>query len=460
MRRTPHFSDPRTSISLVVAAALLAACGGDGDDTGPAEAPADADGPGSAIIVTTTSPPATTAPPATDPAPGTTAPPATDPAPGTSADVTTPVPDTLPPSTTVTPESSPEPVVGDPAVRLEPVTEIDRPVDLAVRAGEDALYLVGQRGRIHRFDPATGDRVVVLDLAGRLSDGSEQGLLGLAFSPDGALAYVNFTDNGGTTVIAEYPVRADGRFFADDERVVLRVDQPFGNHNAGDLAFGPDDTLYIPLGDGGSGGDPGRRASDPTSLLGSLLRIDPTPSGDAAYTIPADNPFADGVDGAPEVLAYGLRNPWKIAIDPVSGDLWIADVGQNLFEEVNRVAPAGDLPVGWGHNFGWSGLEGTEPFNGDVATEGTTLPVLTYGRGDGCSVSGGVPYRGTAIAGLEPAYLYSDFCGGELWALDLAGGRVITLATGLDEVTAVRAGPDGEAYVLQRSGAVLRLVPA
>jgi glucose/arabinose dehydrogenase len=339
-------------------------------------------------------------------------------------------------------------------------------VDLAVRPGDDALHLVSQRGQVIRFDPVSGEQRVTLDVADLISGGdNEQGLLGLEFSADGDHAYIDYTDASGDTVIAEYPVDAAGVLDAAAARVLLTVDQPYSNHNAGDLALGPDGMLYITLGDGGSGGDPERRASDPTALLGSLLRIDPTPAGDSPYTIPPDNPFADGmfegIAGAPEVWAWGLRNPWRIAFDPVNGDLWIADVGQNDFEEVDRVRPT-DRPAGFGVDFGWSAFEGTERYNEDVPDSGrVTFPVLTYPHGDeGCSISGGVPYRGSAIPELEPAYVYSDYCSGRIWALDLDGARNLVLLDGFDQVTGVRAGPDGELYVLQAGGGVDRLVPA
>ncbi len=198
--------------------------------------------------------------------------------------------------------------------------------------------------------------------------------------------------------------------------------------------------------------------------LGSILRIDPAAAGDVPYTIPPDNPFAGGAEfagttGAPEVWAWGLRNPWKIAFDPVTGELWIPDVGQNEFEEINVVGPTGEASAGRGLDFGWSAFEGTERFNGDVPDTGrTTTPVLTYSHADGCSISGGVPYRGTVIPALAPAFVYSDYCTGTIWALDLAGGRNLTLLEGFDSVASVRAGPDGELYVLERSGTVHRLV--
>ena len=437
-RRTP----PVRCLAAFVALVAVTACSDDGT-TPPA-------GQSSASIVT----PDTTAP--STPAPST-SPTSTQPTDGSTGRSTT----TAPITTSAPPTTVPA-VVGDPVVAAEEVGEFDQPIDLAVRAGDDAFWFVGQGGLIVRFD---GDATTTaLDLTGRVSTGGEQGLLGLTFTPDGSRAYVNFTDDAGVTTIAEYTVAADATLDPESERIVLQVPQPYVNHNAGDLAFGPDGMLYIPLGDGGSGGDPHRNGSNPETLLGSLLRIDPTPSDDRPYTIPPDNPFAsgtfgDGIVGAPEVWAWGLRNPWKIAFDPVTGDLWIPDVGQNEFEEINVVGPASDAPAGRGADFGWSAFEGAERFNADVADSGRiTHPVLTYSHADGCSISGGVPYRGTTIPELAPAFVYSDFCSGTIWALDLAGGRNLTLLEGFDSVASVREGPDGELYVLERSGTVHRLI--
>ena len=299
-----------------------------------------------------------------------------------------------------------------------------------------------------------------------MSFDGEQGLLGLAFTADGAYGYLDYTDNSGDTNIAEYSVATDGTFDATNGRVLLVIDQPYANHNGGDLAIGPDGMLYVAMGDGGSGGDPERRASDPTTLLGKILRIDPTPSATAAYTIPVDNPFAtgsfDGVVGAPEVWSWGLRNPWRIDIDARTGELWIADVGQNRLEEVDVVAPTADHPAGRGSNFGWSGYEGTDRYNADVPDPGNlVMPVLTYEHGDdGCSISGGAVYRGALIPELAPAYVYSDYCSGKLWALDLAGGRNLLLRDGFSQVAAVRRGPDGELWVIERTGGLWQLTPA
>lgn len=445
---------------LVVASVTVTACASDD--------PGGGDDGSSAVIVTTTTEPA--APASTSPAA------ATSPPTETAVDATTAPADTTTPGASVPPPTEPPattapPTVGDPRVAAQEVGRFDQPVDLVVRPGDEALYVVQQRGQVVRWHRGEGTSEVVLDVAGRLAGGGEQGLLGLAFSPDGATAYVDFTAlPDGTTTIAEYAVADDGVFAADSERIVLTVPQPYSNHNAGDLHVDADGLLYVTLGDGGSGGDPERLANDPTSLLGSLLRIDPSPRDGQAYSIPPDNPFAGGplvlddgsaIDGAPEVFAWGLRNPWKIAFDPVTGELWIPDVGQNQIEEVNVVGPDDGRPAGWASDFGWSAFEGTTRFNADVpATDRMTPPVLTYEHGaDGCSVTGGVPYRGTAIPELEPAFVYSDYCSGLVWALDLAGVRNLVLLDGFEGVTAIRADAAGELYVLESGGGVHQLVP-
>ncbi len=437
----------RTTVARLAAAAL--AIGGCTADPPQQDARNESTTAVQPTVAPTSAPPAS---PSTDP--GTTV------APTTTVTSVAPAP-TITVTTTTTTTTS-VPVVGEPRVGAVEVARLERPVDLVVRPGDGRLYVVEQDGRIVRVD---GDVVdVVADLRDLTDADGERGLLGLEFAPDGSSAYVNYTDRDGDTVVAEYPTSDDGVLDTSAPRIVLAVDQPFGNHNGGDLAVGPDGFLYIPLGDGGSGGDPRRHASDPTTLLGSLLRIDPRPSGDRPYGIPADNPFAagphEGRDGAPEVWAWGLRNPWKIDFDPVTGALWIADVGQNRVEEVDVVEPVGERTAGFAVDFGWSAFEGNDRFNTDVDGDGSTPPVFTYEHSRGCSISGGSPYRGTAIPELAPAYVYSDFCAGTVWAFDVASGRNLTLLEGFRSVTAVRTGPDGELYVLERTGGVHRLVPA
>ncbi len=436
--------------AAIVAVLLVATVGCSDDDVG-----------GSAVIVTTT------AESVTDETSSTTA----DTTASTPADAsesaettdgrsssTTSTTTTITPTTTTIPAGPRNPLVA-----FRTVAMIDSPVDLAWRESSPELFIVSQDGTIEMFDPAAGDEVTVLDITDLTSASGERGLLGLAMGTiDGSdRAYVDYNNGSGDTIIAEYSVLADGTFDAASRRVLMEIDQPYGNHNGGDLAIGPDGMLYIGMGDGGSADDPERRATDLTSLLGKLLRIDPRPSGDSPYGVPADNPFVgagDGVRG--EIWSFGLRNPWKFTFDPATDDLWIADVGQNEFEEVNVVpADAGGITPGRGLSFGWSAFEGTERFNDDVDADGHTAPVLTYDHSDGCSISGGAPYRGAAIPDLVGMYVFSDYCSGTIWALDLPTQRTLVLDSRAG-VTSIVAGPDQELYILSPDGTVVTMTAA
>lgn len=362
------------------------------------------------------------------------------------------------------PESSPPDSSADPAVTATAVADVSNPVDLAWRADDPALYVVQKTGVIHQL--VDGETTPVLDVSDLVSTDGEQGLLGLAFSPTGEHAYVNFTDTDGDTVIAELAVDATGTAFdRDNMRTVLTIDQPYGNHNGGDLLFGPDGMLYIPTGDGGSGGDPERRAQNPEELLGKLLRIDPTPSGDLGYTIPDDNPFVDTEGTRGEIWSFGLRNPWRVSFDPETGDLWIADVGQNEIEEIN-VAPATDgRDAARGLNFGWNAYEGDAVFEPEVVVDDHHGPIHTYDHSEGCSISGGTRARGEGAGSLAGWYVFADYCSGVVTALEvtgdgesLAAGRTVELASS-SAVTAVVSGPDGTVYVLGDDG-VLALTDA
>lgn len=432
----------RSTCALVLAGTVLAACAADDPDAAP---------PATAlhVVTTTTSPtpePGGTDAPALEPV-GTTTP-AVEPADTIIEPTVDPVTSAGEPVETTAAIPNPDVI---PGVATVQVAELAQPVDLAVRPGDPRAFVVEQAGRVIAVDVVTGGTAPVLDITDLTDADGERGLLGLAFHPAEPLAYVDYTAaDDGRTVVAEYTVAADGTFDPASARTVLEIAQPYPNHNGGGLAFGPDGFLYIGTGDGGAGGDPERRASDPFALLGKLLRIDPR--GGVPYAVPADNPFADGAAAAPEVWALGLRNPWRFGFDPPTGDLWIADVGQNEFEEVNRV------PGGAGANFGWSAYEGTERFNDDVEAPDAVMPILTYGHGDGCSISGGVVYRGSGVPDLAGWYLFSDYCAGTLWGLDAHSGRTAEFATDLGSVTAVRPGPDGEAYVLLHNGPLLQIV--
>ncbi len=345
----------------------------------------------------------------------------------------------------------------------EVATGLSQPLYVTAPAGDDRLFIVEKTGRIRIWKNGTVLSTPYLDLSALVSGGGEQGLLGLAFHPDYATNgrfYVNYTDTAGDTRIVEYRVSSDPDV-ADPAtaRTVLTVDQPYGNHNGGMIDFGPDGYLYIPLGDGGSGGDPLENAENPSTLLGSILRIDPLAA--TPYGVPADNPFVGG-GGAPEVWVYGVRNPWRTSFDPVTGDLYVADVGQNAREEVTVVAP-GD----GGANLGWDTLEGSlcyEPSTGCSAS-GTKLPVLEYATSEGCAITGGYVYRGSEIPELAGRYLYGDYCGGWIRSFTYTGGA----ATDLQDWTAELGtfpwlssfGTDGfgELYFTTLTGTVYKIVP-
>jgi glucose/arabinose dehydrogenase len=352
------------------------------------------------------------------------------------------------------PGPGPGPDGGDAPVAAAVLTEVaslDSPVAMAVRPGEPGLYVAEKTGGVRRVvDGRVSDRPV-LDLSLRVSKGSEQGLLGLAWSPDGRFLYVNYTDTAGDTRVVEY----EGG--AGTGRELLFVDQPFANHNGGNLVFGPDGKLWIGLGDGGGGGDPQGNAQNLGTLPGKLLRIDPRPAEGRPYGIPPDNPFV-GRDGArPEVWAYGLRNPWRYSFDRTTGDLWLADVGQNAWEEVN-VVRAGSRG---GENYGWPLREGTHPFRGGQRPPGAVEPVHDYSLdGGACSVVGGYVYRGRKLASLLGGkYLFADACLGDIQVLT-SGAGVRPLGLKVGSPSSFGEDAEGELYVLSLGGKLFRLDPA
>jgi glucose/arabinose dehydrogenase len=339
-------------------------------------------------------------------------------------------------------------------VALTKVATVEQPLAIAIRRGDPSLYTAEKTGRVVAIRDGKVEARPVLDLSDDVSLGGEQGLLGLAFSPDGRSLYVNYTDGDGDTRIVGYTMRGD-RAVVSSRRQVLFVDQPYENHNGGDLVFGPDGDLYIGLGDGGSGGDPHGNGQSLGTLLGKMLRIRPTPAGAEPYRVPADNPFVGDPEARPEIWAYGLRNPWRYSFDPATGDLWIADVGQSDWEEVDRL-PAGSAG---GANFGWNLLEGTHRFAG-AAPAGAVPPVYEYSHASGCVVIGGDVYRGSAIPALVGNYVFADFCSGTLQALRLQPDGSVThqsLGVSLPNVSSFGAGPDGELYVTSLDGGVYRL---
>jgi glucose/arabinose dehydrogenase len=343
-------------------------------------------------------------------------------------------------------------------VRLVEVATLEQPVAMAVRPGDGTLYLVEQVGRVRAVRGGRLDPTPVVDISGQVNAGGERGLLGLAFSPDGGYLYLHYTDLAGDHQVSEL-VMGGRRADPGSERSVLRIDDPFGNHNGGQLAFGPDGRLYLGFGDGGGGGDPQGNGQSLGSLLGKILRIDPRPGGGRPYRVPSDNPFVDRAGARPEIWAYGLRNPWRFSFDPASGDLWIGDVGQNAFEEVDR-EPAGS----GGRNYGWNRREGRHAYAGGERPGGAVDPVIEYGRAGGaCTVIGGFVYRGQRIRGLRGAYLYGDYCAGLVRAARVRGGKVAEqrdLGLNVPSLSSFGVDAAGELYALSLGGPVYRISPA
>ena len=348
---------------------------------------------------------------------------------------------------------------------------LSQPVGLASPPGDTArIFVVEKTGTIRILRGGAVLPTPFLDLSAQVSGGTEQGLLGLAFHPRYATNgrfYVNYTDLNGDTHVAEYSVSSDSDRALPTGRDLLFVRQPYSNHNGGCLQFGPDGYLYMGLGDGGSGGDPQGRAQNPDSLLGKLLRIDVNaadPVAGTAYSIPPDNPFRGRAGYRPEIWDLGLRNPWRFSFDRATGELYIADVGQNLWEEVD-VEPR----AAGGRDYGWNVMEGNHCYGAaSCDTAGLQRPVLEYGHDQGCSITGGFVYRGTAIPALAGAYLYGDYCSGFVRSLRAAGGAVsderdwsgsLQRAGGgaMTGLTSFGEDARGELYILLLGGEVYRI---
>lgn len=342
-----------------------------------------------------------------------------------------------------------------------PNLSFSRPVDLQP-AGDnsDRLFVVEKSGVIQVFenDASTTSTSVFLDIRDKVDDsGSEEGLLGLAFHPnyeDNGYFYVNYTaSNPSRTIIARFQVSGENPDQADEssEIEILSFDQPFDNHNGGQLAFGPDGYLYIAVGDGGSGGDPDENGQDRSTLLGSILRIDvDSQTNGNNYAIPQDNPFAGNNEGfREEIFAYGLRNPWRFSFDADNGRLWAADVGQNSYEEIDIIEE--------GNNYGWDIMEGAHCFEPSAGCDqtGLELPIWEYGRGEGISVTGGFVYRGPTLNGLNGLYIYGDFGSGKIWALDYSDldNPVNTELTEADfSISSFGVDADNELYICDYGG--------
>jgi glucose/arabinose dehydrogenase len=358
--------------------------------------------------------------------------------------------------TLATASADESPAPGDAAqVALTEVARAQNPT--AGTAGpKDTVWIAERAGTVRVLD-GDGLGEPVLDISDETTTDGERGLLGLAFDQDFAHLYLSYTDLQGTSTIDEFAVQ-DGTVREDTRRTVLTQEQPESNHNGGDIRFGPDGHLYIAFGDGGGGGDPEGNGQKLDTLLGKLLRIDP--QGGDPYAIPEDNPFVGAPNARGEIWAYGLRNPWRFSFDSATGDLFIGDVGQSDWEEIDR-APASSAG---GENYGWSQMEGTHPFRGGTEPANHVPPIHEYDRtGLGCSVTGGYVYRGEAIADLTGQYVYSDYCDGTLRSLEIDNGEVTAehdLGVNGGEVVSFAQDGDGELYVLAIGGTVSRVDPA
>jgi len=347
--------------------------------------------------------------------------------------------------------------------RMLPHLTFHVPVGLVTAPGDDgALYVIEKQGRIMRIGSDGSSSDLFLNIESRVVEGyMEEGLLGLAFHPDypnNGYFYVNYTTEKHT-VIARY--QADPKAKAADaasEVVLLTYEQPYNNHNGGDLHFGPDGMLYIASGDGGGSGDPNGNGQNLRTLLGKILRIDVDRAENGqAYAIPEDNPFYDRHDGTRrEIYAYGLRNPWRISFDAETGELWAADVGQDAIEEINLITSGG--------NYGWNIKEGTQCYvRSNCADDSLIDPVYEYDHSLGQSITGGYVYRGSRIPALVGRYVYADFVSGKVWALkldvDWKADNVLLLESGLG-ITSFGVDEDGELYVTTMDGKIYQLTPA
>ena len=346
-------------------------------------------------------------------------------------------------------------------VGTQAVLRLDEPIDMAVAPGDDLLWIAERAGRVLRVDLDRGEVVeTILDISAETEATGERGLLGIAVTD--RWLFANFTDLEGDTRVDAF--ERDGTGLSGRRRTILFQPQPFRNHNGGDLAVGPDGLLYVGFGDGGSGGDPLDAGQDSTTWLGAVLRIEPTPDGTEPYAVPADNPFATGDDqspaGRPEIFLTGVRNPWRFSFDRATGDLWIADVGQDRYEEVTVLLAANG--GGLGANLGWRLREGLHSYAGDEPL-GHADPVWEYSQDDGCSVTGGFVYRGTAIEDLYGAYVFGDYCTSRLWALQISTGEVEFRDLGVEvpggSLASFGEDAHGELYTLSLNGPVARLVP-
>ncbi len=341
----------------------------------------------------------------------------------------------------------------------EVVSGLDKPLYITHSDDDsDRLYILEQRGVIRVIQRENSLIKTFLDINDRVgSDASEQGLLGMAFHPEydaNSYFFVHYTDTEGDTVISRFKAIDPDNADPASESVILTADQPYSNHNGGQIVFGPDGFLYIGLGDGGLAADPHGNAQSLKTLLGKILRIDINTEN--RYGIPMDNPFVNQVEVRPEIWAYGLRNPWRFSFDRLTGDMYIGDVGQNNWEEIDFEAKGSK----GGANYGWNKMEGSHCFILLCDSQDLTPPIFEYQHGDSaCSVTGGYVYRGS-MNQLYSAYVYGDYCSGEIWALkrssDVNWSNMLLIRTDL-RISSFGEDGSGELYVVDHKGAVYRL---
>lgn len=341
-------------------------------------------------------------------------------------------------------------------IDLELIASVSSPVAIIAAPGSNDLWVAEQAGRVLRLPNGEGPAVddVGVDLRQVVSSASEQGLLGLALAPSGERLFTYHTALSGASVVLRWDVQ-NGAVDPASATEIITVEQPARNHNGGHVVFGPDGYLWVGLGDGGAAGDPWGNGQNADTLLGSMLRLDV--SGDG-YDIPADNPFVDG-GGAPEAAVWGVRNPWRFSFDPATADLWIADVGQDRFEEITVLRRGGEV---LGANLGWNAREGDDAFRGGEEPAGHAAPFVDYGQTGGrCSVTGGEVYRGSEIPQLNGAYIFSDFCSGELLAVGTGDDAELHVldTPNVSQPTSFGIDANGELLVLSKSGGIFRFVP-
>ena len=340
------------------------------------------------------------------------------------------------------------------------IAKVEGAVDIVERSPDDNwIYIVGRDGIVERWNRSSNTRIDrVLDISKFTNGEGERGLLGLAFRERNSAwtAFVNYTNTDGDTTIASFPVRDDGTIDSSQPagREILVIEQPYSNHNGGGIAVGPDNMVYIGMGDGGSANDPERYSLNMSSLLGKMLRIDPRDEG--GYDIPTDNPFVTTSGARGEIWSIGLRNPWRFSFDS-QGNLWVADVGQGNLEEVSAAKAEGATPGGRGISFGWSAYEGSARFNEDVSSAGALMPVHEYTHTNGaCSISGGAVGTNTATPSRAGWYFFGDYCTGKVTAILTDGEKTVLeepVAEDFSNITAVRT-TSTSLYVLSLDGPV------